>query len=149
MRLPDLRILTVDRFPGSTRRPMLFIDLERLVNDLDSMSMVCELWVNGSFLTEKDEPDDIDLSFSAFVSDVEILDMAMQDWILTNLNGNKRYSRYLDTFICFRYPREHPNRRADLTGYWTEKWGVGWDDRLKGYAVIKLGESDVGHRLCA
>lgn len=128
---------------------MLFAELERLVDGLAAMNVVCELWVDGSFLTEKADPDDIDVSFAASITDLEALDVKIQDWILFNLDGSKRYSPHLDTYICVRYPRDHPNRAADKTDYWTEKWGVGWDDRLTGYAVIRLGDNDVGHRLCA
>ena len=149
MTLAELRALTVQRFPSSTRRPLIFADLERLVNFLAAQKVVCELWVDGSFLTEKEEPDDADLTFSAFASDLEALDPALWDWILKHLNGSKRYSPLLDTYVCARFLREDLRRAADQTDYWAEKWGVGWDDRLTGFAVVKLGESDVGRQLCA
>jgi hypothetical protein len=149
MTIAYLRVLTVDRFTSSNRRPLIFADLERLTNYLETQSVICELWVDGSFLTEKEEADDADLTVSAFISDLELLDATLQNWILTTLNGNKKYSPLLDTYICVRFPRDDPRRAADKSDYWAEKWGVGWDDRLTGFAVIKLGETDVGHRLCA
>jgi hypothetical protein len=120
----------------------------RLAKYLEAQYLTCELWVDGSFLTEKEEPDDADLTMSALISALELLDLSTQDWILNNLNGGKKYSPLLDTFICVRFPMDDPRRGADKTDYWAEKWGVGWDDRLTGFAVIKLGETDVGHRLC-
>jgi hypothetical protein len=148
MELGELRVLTVVRFPHSHRRPMLFPELERLVDDLNARNVVCELWVDGSFLTEKEEPDDIDLSFSAFATALDALDNTSRNWILANFNGRKLYSPMLDTYICVRFALDDPRRGADGTDYWAEKWGVGWDGRLTGYAVVKLGETDVGHRLC-
>jgi len=147
MGLTELRDLTVARFPVSVRRPMLFAELERLTADLNRLHVVCELWVDGSFLTEKMEPDDIDLSFSAFASSLDVLDNTTKIWIFSNLDG-RHYSPLLDTYICVRFARDDHRRAADKTDYWAEKWGVGWDDRLTGYAIIKLGETDVGHRLC-
>jgi hypothetical protein len=73
--------------------------------------------------------------------------MASVAWIFANLD-DKNYSPLLHTYVCVRFARDDPRRAADRTDYWTEKWGVGWDDRLKGYVVIKLGETDVGHKLC-
>jgi hypothetical protein len=107
------------------------------------------LWADGSFLTEKDEPDDVDISFSAFATALDTLDNTCRKWIFANLDGHKRYSQLLDTYICVRFAMDDPRRAADGTDYWAEKWGVGWDDRLTGYVVIKLGETDVGYRLCS
>jgi hypothetical protein len=147
MGLSELYALTVGRFPGSVRRPLIFAEFERLVDDLNKMNVVCELWTDGSFLTEKLEPDDIDLSFAAFAEALDRLNMASVAWIFANLD-DKNYSSLLHTYVCVRFARDDPRRAADRTDYWTEKWGVGWDDRLKGYVVIKLGETDVGHKLC-
>jgi hypothetical protein len=127
---------------------MLFAEFERLVNDLMVRNIVCELWTDGSFMTAKEEPDDIDVSFAAFATALDLLDNTVRGWIFSKLDGHKLYSPTLDTYICVRFSMDDPRRRADGTDYWTEKWGVGWDDRLTGYAVVKLGETDVGHRLC-
>ncbi len=83
------------------------------------------------------------------MSDLELFDSNLQSWILSTLNSGKKYSQMLDTYICVRFLREDPRREADKTDYWAEKWGVGWDDRLTGYSVVKLGESNVGHQLCS
>lgn len=149
MSLPELRRICVDRFSSSTRRPLLFAELERLTSDLTSLGIICELWIDGSFLTEKDEPDDIDLSFSAWATDLDKVDPAIVAEIFRLLNGGKIYSPVLDTYICVRFLKEDPRHLADKTLYWTEKWGKGWDDWLKGYAVLRLGENDVGFRLVA
>lgn len=61
MALKALRALCVDSFPGSKRRPQLCCDLEDLVADLEKADIAGELWVDGSFLTEKPEPNDIDV----------------------------------------------------------------------------------------
>jgi hypothetical protein len=148
MSVDYLEDLTVTRFE-SGRRAYLFSELRRLVGDLSASAVVCELWINGSFLTEKEEPDDIDLSFCSWVEHLETLDTALQDALIDNLNGGKLYSPALDTYYCPRFRREDPRYPADTTQYWGEKWSKGWDDRLKGYAVLTLGETDVGLRLCA
>jgi hypothetical protein len=149
MAVEELREITVTAFTGSRRRERLFSELERLVFDLNQAQVICELWVDGSYLTEKTDPEDIDLSFAVWVQHLESLDPSLQSDLLANLNGGKAYSPALDTYFCARFLREDPRCVADTTAYWGEKWGKGWDDWLKGYAVIKLGETDVGYRLFA
>lgn len=142
-------MLTVDAFPSSAMRPALFKELERLAADVVAACACCELWINGSFLTEKPEPNDIDLCFAIFVHDFERMDSHVQANIDQLLNGGKAYSPVLDTYVCFRFLRDDPRALADTSDYWSEKWGKGWDNWLKGFAVIKFGESDVGLRLFA
>lgn len=149
MAVEELRVITVTAFAGSRRRAWLFSELKRLVFYLNQEHVICELWVDGSYLTEKPDPEDIDLSFAAWVQHLESLDPSLQSSLLANLNGGKAYSPALDTYFCARFLREDPRRGADMTAYWCEKWGKGWDDWLKGYAVIKLGETDVGYKLFA
>lgn len=144
-----LKEITVDAFPHSQRRPWLFKELERLHSYLCGVNAHCELWVDGSFLTEKLEPDDIDLCFSCFAIDFDKLPRPVARAIWTNLNGGKKYSPHLDTYLCFRFLSEDPRAHADGTNDWSEKWGVGWDDHLTGFAVIKLGETNVSLSLLA
>ena len=149
MTLTELRRATVDAFPDSTRRPMLFAELARLHSDLIGAGAICELWIDGSYLTAKPEPDDIDLCFSAFSDDFRLLHQQVQMQIWHSLDGGKQYSPYLDTYVCFRFLRGDPRVNADTTDYWSEKWGVGWDSFLTGFVVLKLGETDVGLKLLA
>jgi hypothetical protein len=59
--MDDLRKHCVDGFPDSQRRGMIMDGLERMIAKLLSVGLdECELWVNGSFLTKKPEPDDVD-----------------------------------------------------------------------------------------
>jgi hypothetical protein len=144
-----LRQLTVDAFPGSTQRPLIFAELERLISDLSKYALVGELWIDGSFLTEKSapEPDDVDLSFVFHVDDLQRRDAETQQFVLHTLNGSKKYSPLLDTYICVLFYRNDPRRSTSRQDYWAEKWSKGWDDRLKGFAVLRLG--DVGYQLFA
>ena len=142
-----MRSLVVDAFPLSTRRAMLFLELERLHQELLAIGVVCEIWIDGSYLTAKPEPDDIDVIFSAWAADLDAMPVRVQNAILANLDGGKQYSPLIDTYICVRFPSGDARRKSDRTNYWSELWGKGWDNYLTGYAVIKYGETDVGLRL--
>jgi hypothetical protein len=48
-------------FPNNLRRSHLFLHLEQLVQDLLIRRIPCEMWIDGSFLTTKEEPGDLDV----------------------------------------------------------------------------------------
>jgi hypothetical protein len=124
-------------------------NFSRLVNQLETQRIICELWVDGSFLTETIEPNDVDLSVCIHAHDFDALDIAIKEWIIMMLSDQK-FSPLLDTYVCINYLRDDPRRIIlDRTAYWGGWWSGDRDGRAKGYAVIKLGETDVGHRICS
>lgn len=60
-----VKLICVDAFPQSVRRSMLYCNYTQLMADLRSINnqfhCFLEIWVDGSFTTEKPEPDDIDM----------------------------------------------------------------------------------------
>jgi hypothetical protein len=60
--LPQLRDLCVEPFVGSPTREVLFRALSELFAALTAHEIPCDIWVDGSFLSEKHDPDDIDLT---------------------------------------------------------------------------------------
>lgn len=59
--LSGLKRLTVDGFPDSGRRPSLFSTLGVYLDLLTATGLKASIWVDGSFMCSKPEPDDIDL----------------------------------------------------------------------------------------
>lgn len=57
----DFFTLTVDAFPGNTKRESLYLSLSTWVDSLKAAGVTGTLWLDGSFLTEKPEPSDIDI----------------------------------------------------------------------------------------
>ena len=53
--------LAVKAYPSSVRRPKLFSGLVTWLDQLRARGVVGRCWLDGSFLTEKPEPNDIDL----------------------------------------------------------------------------------------
>jgi hypothetical protein len=151
MTMAALEEMTVTRFPASRVRPAIFAEFRRLVNELLAVGIVCEIWANGSFLTEKANPevDDLDLSVKLMVEQFETNPAPIGRALLTTLNGGKQYSPFLDTYICFVFPEGDPRELGGTEDYWAEKWILGWDNKLKGFAVILLGETDLGLQLRA
>ena len=53
MSMSNLFKIAVANFPTSKARSILFAELERLHADLDNAGVLCELWIDGSFFTKK------------------------------------------------------------------------------------------------
>ena len=131
----DLQLLeevTVKDFNGSKRRAKLFKSLESLVSELDNEAASCELWIDGSFLTKKAEPEDIDLTIVIDEAELNSLSVYLQNVIIAVACGGHPLGKELDCFII---------RAADqkARAYWDDFWSSGRDNTPKGYAVVKLG----------
>lgn len=60
---PDLIERCVDPFPSSQARPQLSAQLFDFMQELRSLGLLGKVWIDGSFVTDKDEPGDVDIVF--------------------------------------------------------------------------------------
>jgi hypothetical protein len=141
-----LKLLCADAFEGS-ERAYLFYHLEQLVQDLLAMKLCCEIWVDGSFLTSKGNPSDIDVIIK-FDYDVTANFTQDQKDFVDKLETGE-YNTRIDSFVFTALPRDHPefvlgeSERSGWAELFNVEHGQYW---LKGVAVIRVGENDVGLR---
>jgi hypothetical protein len=62
--IASLRRLCVLRFPDSITRPRIMENLSNIIDTINRTGIRGEVWIDGSFLTDKLNPDDVDLIFS-------------------------------------------------------------------------------------
>lgn len=140
----DLFDLTVARFKTSTRRPELWASLMQFCEELRDAGLIpCRLWIDGSFLTEKVDPDDIDLVVEASHSILDKLAM-LGEPILQTINQQELHAepRSLHTFLLATYPVMHREFRIGLEAwkYWVGAFGFALISRQpKGIAVLEVG----------
>jgi hypothetical protein len=119
MSVAGLRSLCVDRFPLSSTRDAIMTGLEEVATRLDGVAISGELWVDGSFVTEKISPGDADIVLrmdGAFVDNVNLAQWAALQWVIGNLKG----THHCDSYVLIRYPAGHPQ-------YWDgEYWEAYW-----------------------
>ena len=73
----DIKKLCLNRFSNNERRKILLNNLKNMVIDvLEKENFSCNIWIDGSFSTIKEEPDDIDLviEFPSFLDNKEKYD---------------------------------------------------------------------------
>lgn len=124
-------------------RADLFALLCQMVSELGAAGISCDLWLDGSYLTEKLDPDDIDLSLKVDADVVSTLDA--HQWDLLQRIAQGEFDPRLDSYIVISYPIGHTRRGTDLDRwpYWAEWWGVARGGWCKGVAVLHIGEGGV------
>jgi hypothetical protein len=138
--MAELRELCVDRFPLSNTRDMIMQGLEQIVDTLRSHNIVGDLWVNGSFLTEKINPNDVDVVLfvdGGFVENATPQQRETIAWLSSDLRG----SHGCDSYIGIRWPESSPRYSEGeyWRAYWTRQWGFNRiDEPVKGIVVMSL-----------
>jgi hypothetical protein len=115
------------------------------VQDLLLRHIPCEIWVNGSFVTAKIEPRDLDVIIKLDYDVTVNLTPAQQEFIDRLEQGT--YNDRIDSFTFTCLPRGHSEfeagefNRSEWARLCNVEHGDFW---LKGVAVVRLGETDVG-----
>jgi hypothetical protein len=150
MTLDQIESLCVHPFQGAARstRERLFYGLEELAQDLLRVGLRCKAFVDGSFLTEKPEPGDVDVLVS--IDDDVMQNLTVEQRVLIDAINQLEYIKNIDSWAAASYPRGHQYFGTALDigdagdAYGLEHAKV-W---LKGIAVLRFGETDVGLRIC-
>lgn len=131
--LLSLKALTVDEFPNSKRRPALFNTLGVYLDLLEATGLRASLWVDGSFMCAKAEPDDIDLVVVYDAASADSLSESTQELAHTLLNTNVVKAR----FGLHVFPAE--STQTDYLAYWRRTFGTQRDEITpKGLAELRV-----------
>lgn len=140
MTLAQLRVLCVDRFPNSITRASVMDGLEKVVLHLNKSGIQMEVWVDGSFTTEKLNPEDSDIAIRLSGPDFDVASVPAKSPIVWAAKVDLKPSHKCDSYAFSEYPEGHVLydhgqwRRA----YWLNKFGHDRSERPKGLAVIRL-----------
>jgi predicted nucleotidyltransferase len=78
-------------FTASDVRIRLFAKLEELLADISRINYVCEIIVDGSYVTAKDEPNDIDIIISL---EEKFTETEPPFWIINTLDSTRLSRKY-------------------------------------------------------
>ena len=134
--LARLKRLCVDYFPQSRSRSGLFETVATLARSLNQSSIPSRLWIAGRFLTEEENPTEVDVTL-VVVGDVfrslTTEQRVFFDWFHSTDLGEK--------YRCYNYALILDGERDDwelLYRYWLRKYGLNDEARKKGIAEIVL-----------
>lgn len=135
--LPQLLALAVTPFPNDAKRAELFNKLTTWANALQAAGLTGQLWLDGSFLTEKPDPGDIDcVLWSPSWVDPTLVTINIQNQVQKLLDHAHAEAVYdLDFYLEMPAPDQIFHREA----YWRGILGF-CHDRVtaKGFAEITL-----------
>lgn len=140
MTIEQLRQLCVHRFPHSTTRLPIMNGLEAIAAELNKSGLNLEVWVNGSFLTEKLNPEDSDIAVRFRGDEFEQATPEQRAILEWAANTDLVTSHMCDCYPFPEWPEGHQLyahgqwRRA----YWLKQFGFDRSETPKGLAVLKL-----------
>lgn len=150
MTLTEIEIRFVDAFKGNGRRVHLFQRFEAFFQEYLLAGFCCEMWLDGSFLTEKTDPDDIDATVIIEPQVGATLNGSQLD--LVEKTNKCHFGPDVDGFAYILLDRDDPDYHDDLVNparTWHEVYGAEHSKEwLKGFVVLKVRETDVGLRIC-
>lgn len=133
--LDELRALTVDAFPESVRRRALFNTFTIYFELLQSCGLRGVIWVDGSFMCKKPEPQDIDL---VVVYDSACVD-ALSESALEVLNGLLDTHHVKTRFGLHVFSVASEDDEA--LEYWSNQFGTQRDEVTpKGLAELRIND---------
>lgn len=141
--IEELEKLCVLEFSDSQLRPEIMAGFKVLYERLVQLEVQGELWVDGSFLTHKPEPQDIDFIVLVSHADFFAASGARKeyfDWLIDNEDEPKRIF-YCHTQLVLFAEETHPQYDSleNDKAHWRRIYGFSVTTREpKGIAVIRL-----------
>lgn len=139
MSLVELRKLCVEAFPLSHTRENVMSAFEALYNALSGQGIESEVWVDGSFLTKKINPDDSDIVVKLMSSAYDSLTNDQQE-VLDRVSKQKFcVQSRCDSYFFIEYPKNHDLHWVgeDSKAYWLKQFGFSRQKQTKGFALLK------------
>jgi hypothetical protein len=113
-------------------------DLETVMDALRSALLDVEIWVDGSFVTEKIDPEDVDLVVP-FPGEAYDLGTVKQRETLEWLSGNTIQKLRCDSYVFAEFGLGHPQHQWSLErrAYWLKQFGFDRSGQPKGMALLR------------
>jgi hypothetical protein len=128
----DLAVKLVHAFSGSRTRSALLDGLREFLEGLRSAGIVFEVWLDGSFCTDKLDPNDIDLVVFADRTALNGLDLAKQT-LLSGLLDRTNARRQFGCDVLFADSSD-PNMRS----FWRGWYGFDRREQAKGILCLTV-----------
>ena len=138
MSLNHLERLTTT-FGDVSHRENLFAHLNELHSEIVSLGIRVDLWVDGSFVTEKAQPSDIDGVIAIHADEFDACTTEVQDFLDGFNDDAFSDPPILDFFTHIIYDSDDPRREIEESS-WEWQWSKQHDEKhLKGFASIVVG----------
>ncbi len=139
MTLGELKQICVDDFPSSKTRKNLFDQLVIIIKELNNKTIKGDIWIDGSFLTQKIDPNDIDILLYISNDFYENAGKEQKE-IINWVNRNLRNSHKCHSYVSVIRQKDDPQYWLGqyMHAYWMRQFGFDRENQMKGIAVIEL-----------
>lgn len=140
MTLKDICSRFVDACPLSVTRPKIMAGLTQVVEKLCAAKIAGHLWLDGSFLTEKIDPEDVDLLLritDEFLNQITQQQLEAFAWYRSR---ERKATHHCDAYHWIEYPCDHDQYMQGewWRAYWLHQYGFSRGEAMKGIVVIEL-----------
>jgi hypothetical protein len=135
MDLETFKSRFVDEFATSRTRASIYAGFERYRAELGALGIDFELFLDGSFVSSKVDPGDVDLVCFADADAVDQLSEGAKQLLRTLVGGKlTRATHSCDAYFCPTVPETHPQYDdvRPQRKYWMGEFGFDRQDRPKG-----------------
>jgi hypothetical protein len=108
--LEGLKRLCVDGFAKSTLRPEIWAGLTAILDQIVAVNIVCDVWLDGSYTTQKLEPDDVDFVFimsSHYRTEGTPEQQHLIEWLINREDEPKKLF-LCHTYVILEFPADSP-----------------------------------------
>lgn len=145
--IEDIRTFFVDRFETSRTRKDVFQGYLNFIEDLKANGIEGEIWIDGSFVTNKIDPNDIDLLCVIDNNLLNSLPKHVQPNLFRLFDNEIAHREYrCDPYMLAKLQESHPkfyesyiNQRA----YWRGFFTYTRNEEPKGILRMKLNQKEV------
>lgn len=138
-----IKDIFVDEFETSQTRKKIFEQFVMWVNLLVQDYQIYEIWIDGSFVTNKVNPNDIDLVIFVHVNDYLRLN---SNW--DKLRDVKLIDAYYSLAVCEKSQNALTEKEywpfVNNRNYWRGQFGFDRSDNPKGFLVLKENDLRLG-----
>lgn len=137
----ELKTKLVDSFPHSTTRANIYAGFSRLRHEISSLIQGGEQIIDGSYCTEKVDPNDIDAVTFLDLETINALSHPDQSALADLFAGpNSKGSFSTDSYFVWSVPITHPAYQEYLASrrYWMGQFGFDRLENPKGMLLIQL-----------
>jgi hypothetical protein len=131
----------VTAFPHSSTRSAIIAGFGRHSNELMQLGIPCVEFLDGSFVSNKADPGDIDMVGFMDLDAVDALDNDQQNTLTALFAGKAtRASHLCDAYFVPSVPDHHPlfDKLRAQRKYWMGEFGYDREDRPKGIVRLQV-----------
>jgi len=128
--------LCVARFPNSITRPRILANLETIITAVNQQAINGHIWIDGSFLTEKLNPDDVDIALVVTRATVQGFNHVRRQFF-SAFSDQQLYDRYkIDSYgVAIDVGTDNGQYTY---AYWLRQFGFSRSDDPKGILSVAV-----------